>query len=96
LPVKHGRFLGIAEMLGLLDLSGGTILEHPATLEVRVLGRSKIKTLRTIAGHLGLMVRFSTYRLRRWWFRPAVTALLLTSPTPMYLQPEPFELELRR
>jgi polysaccharide deacetylase family protein (PEP-CTERM system associated) len=96
LPVKHGRFLGIAEMLGLLDLSGGTILEHPATLEVRVLGRSKIKTLRTIAGHLGLMVRFSTYRLRRWWFRPAVTALLLTDPTPMYLQPEPVELELRR
>ena len=35
----------------------GNIVECPAVLEVRLLGRSKMKTLRTIFGHLGLLVR---------------------------------------
>jgi polysaccharide deacetylase family protein (PEP-CTERM system associated) len=95
LHVKHGRFLGIAEMLGLLDLDGGTIVEHPATLEVRLLGRSKIQTLRTIVGHLGLLLRFAVTRLRHGWFRPGVTVLPLTDSTPIHLKAEPVELELR-
>jgi hypothetical protein len=64
LPVENGRFLGVAEMAGRLDLAGGTIVEHPATLEVRMLGRSKIKTIRTILGHLGLMTKLARARLR--------------------------------
>lgn len=64
LPVANGRFLGVAELAGRLDLAGGTIVEHPATLEVRMLGRSKIKTVRTVLGHLGLMARLARARLR--------------------------------
>jgi polysaccharide deacetylase family protein (PEP-CTERM system associated) len=64
LEVKEGGFLGVAEMLGRLDLAGGTIVECPAVLEVRLLGRSKMKTLRTIAGHLGLLARLAIDRAR--------------------------------
>lgn len=64
LDVKNGRFLGVAELAGRLDLAGGVIVEHPATLEVRMLGRSKIKTVRTVIGHLGLMAKLMAARLR--------------------------------
>ncbi|MBL8863990.1 MAG: glycosyltransferase, partial [Planctomycetia bacterium] len=63
LPVRYGNFLGVVELLGRLDLRGGTVVEHPATLNVRLLGRSKMKTLRTIVGHLRLMARFAWMRL---------------------------------
>jgi polysaccharide deacetylase family protein (PEP-CTERM system associated) len=63
LPATHGNFLGVVELLGRLDLRGGTIVEHPATLDVRMLGRSKMKTLRTIGGHLRLLARFALARL---------------------------------
>jgi polysaccharide deacetylase family protein (PEP-CTERM system associated) len=61
----RGGFLGIAELLGRILLADGTVVEYPATLEVRVLGRSKMKILRTIAGHLGLATVFGGARLRR-------------------------------
>jgi polysaccharide deacetylase family protein (PEP-CTERM system associated) len=61
--LRYSNFLGIAEQLGRLDLAGGTIVEHPATLEVRMLGRSKMKTVRTIFGHIGLMARLLVARL---------------------------------
>ena len=64
LPVQNGRYLGVAELVGRLDLAGGTIVEHPATLEVRMLGRSKMKTARTVVGHLGLMARLLAARMR--------------------------------
>jgi glycosyltransferase involved in cell wall biosynthesis len=63
LGVDEGGFLGVAELLGRLDLSGGTIVECPAVLEVRLLGRSKMKTIRTILGHLKLLARFSLMRI---------------------------------
>jgi glycosyltransferase involved in cell wall biosynthesis len=63
-------FLGIAEMIGKLDLRGGTVAEYPTTLEARMLGRSKMKTLRTIVGHLGLMGRLAWFRLTRRVSRP--------------------------
>jgi hypothetical protein len=53
-PERDG-FLGIAELVGKLALSGAKIVEYPATLEVRVLGHSKMKIVRTIVGHLGLL-----------------------------------------
>ncbi len=62
LSVSEGGFLGIAEMLGRLDLAGGRIVECPAVLEVRLLGRSKMKTLKTIFGHLRLLCRFAIHR----------------------------------
>jgi glycosyltransferase involved in cell wall biosynthesis len=64
LKLTEGGFLGVAEMLGLLALQGGTIVEQPAVLEVRLLGRSKMKTLRTIIGHLGLLLRLGMRRVR--------------------------------
>ena len=63
LDIREGGFLGVAEMLGRLDLDGGTIVECPAVLEVRLLGRSKMKTVRTIFGHLRLLTRLSASRL---------------------------------
>lgn len=62
-PVSDTRFLGIAELLGRLDLMGGRIVEFPATLQVRMLGRSKMKILTTILGHLGLLGRLARERL---------------------------------
>jgi polysaccharide deacetylase family protein (PEP-CTERM system associated) len=65
LDIKEKGFLGVAEMLGKLDISGGTIIEYPAILEVRLFGISKMKTLRTIFGHLKLLSHLSNERLFR-------------------------------
>jgi polysaccharide deacetylase family protein (PEP-CTERM system associated) len=62
--VQRGGFFGVTELLGRLDLAGARIVEFPATLEARMLGRSKMKVLRTIAGHLGLLTQFLRLRLR--------------------------------
>jgi polysaccharide deacetylase family protein (PEP-CTERM system associated) len=58
-------FLGVAEMLGRLDLAGGRIIEFPTVLEVRLFGLSKMKTARTVLGHLKLLSRLTKMR----WFR---------------------------
>jgi polysaccharide deacetylase family protein (PEP-CTERM system associated) len=63
LKVREGGFLGVAEILGRLDLSGAKIVEYPATLEVRLFGWSKMKILRTIAGHLRLLSRLLVMRV---------------------------------
>jgi polysaccharide deacetylase family protein (PEP-CTERM system associated) len=63
LELRQGGFLGVAEMLGKMDLQGCRIVEHPATLEVRLLGRSKMKIARTILGHLGLLARLLAMRI---------------------------------
>jgi len=62
LPIVEGGFLGITEMLGLLDSQGHKIVERPAVLEVRMLGRSKMKLWRTIVGHLRLLSRLAASR----------------------------------
>jgi glycosyltransferase involved in cell wall biosynthesis len=53
--LQNGGFLGVAEMLVLLDLEGHKLAECPATLEARLLGASKLKTLRTVRDHLKLL-----------------------------------------
>lgn len=63
LELKRTNFLGVAELLGRLDIQGSRIVEFPATLEVRMLGRSKMKTVRTIFGHLRLMMSLLCARL---------------------------------
>lgn len=65
LKVHATGFLGVAEMLGRLDLAGARIVECPAVLEVRLLGRSKMKTIRTIAGHLRLLVKLVALRMSK-------------------------------
>jgi len=65
LDVKEAGFLGVAELLGKLDLQGSKIVECPTTLEVRLLGESKMKTARTIAGHFYLLGVFLAARTRQ-------------------------------
>ncbi len=65
LVVQEQGFLGVTELLGLLDLNDSVIVEHPATLEVRLFGQSKMKVLRTIGGHLRLLTRLTRMRIRR-------------------------------
>jgi len=62
LVLRESGFLGVAEMLILLDRDGKRIVEHPAVLEVRLLGHSKMKLLRTIGGHLRLLGRMAVTR----------------------------------
>jgi hypothetical protein len=52
-------------MLGRVDIAGGKIVEFPAVLEVRLFGASKMKTAKTIAGHLKLLTRLAKMRLFR-------------------------------
>lgn len=65
MEIRESGFLGVAEMLGRLDLSGGKIVEFPAVLEVRLFGISKMKTAKTIFGHLQMLSRLANLR----WFR---------------------------
>jgi hypothetical protein len=49
-----------------LSLHGRKIVEHPATLEVRLFGFSKMKTVQTILAHLRLLAKVvADSRLRR-------------------------------
>lgn len=63
LDLKEKGFLGVAELLGKLDLRGGKIIEYPAVLEVRLFGFSKMKTVRTVFGHLKLLSNLGRERL---------------------------------
>lgn len=65
LDLTETGFLGVAEMLGKLDLRGGRIVEFPAVLEVRLFGISKMKTVNTIVGHIKLLSRLAKIRLFR-------------------------------
>jgi hypothetical protein len=80
--VRNTDFLGIAELLGRLDLAGGAIVEFPATLQVRMLGRSKMRVLETILGHLGLLVRLAGVRMtgRQARLRPTEAVSLVGKP----------------
>jgi hypothetical protein len=51
-------------MLGRLDLAGHRIVEFLATLEARLLGRSKMRVLRTVSRHLSLLAHIVGLRLR--------------------------------
>jgi hypothetical protein len=62
--IKHGGFLGVAEILIRLRLKGGRIVEYPNTLESRLFGESKMKILRTIVSHLGLIRELFALKLR--------------------------------
>ena len=63
IPINERGFLGVAEFIGRLDLSGSLIVEYPTTLEVRMLGRSKMKVIKTIMGQLGLLQKLIAVRL---------------------------------
>jgi polysaccharide deacetylase family protein (PEP-CTERM system associated) len=58
-------YLGLTELLGRLDQAGRRVVECPSTLEVRVLGFSKMKVLRNIVGHLQLLGELTRNRIFR-------------------------------
>jgi glycosyltransferase involved in cell wall biosynthesis len=80
LEVRSPGFLGVAEIIGQVDLRGGNIVEYPTTLEARILGHSKMKTLRTILGHLGLMARLAWLRIRQGQMAPGLATLVPNEP----------------
>jgi len=79
LHIREGGFLGVAELLGRLDLRGSIIRECPATLEVRLLGTSKMKVARTVIGHLKLLAELFYLRVTS---PPVVFALPEKALTP--------------
>lgn len=65
LPLVENGFLGTAELAAQLSLHGRKIVEHPATLEVRLFGFSKMKTVHTILAHLRLLSTVVARKLSR-------------------------------
>ena len=63
IPIIERGFLGVVEFIGKLDLSGSRIVEYPTRLEVRMLGRSKMRVLKTIGGQLALLRKLIVIRL---------------------------------
>jgi polysaccharide deacetylase family protein (PEP-CTERM system associated) len=55
LALTHDGFLGVAELLVRAKLAGARIAEYPTTLESRLFGTSKMKVVKTVFGHLGLI-----------------------------------------
>lgn len=64
MELRHEDFLGVAEMLLRAGMDGARVVEHPATLESRLFGQSKMKTLKVIRGHLGLLRELALTRPR--------------------------------
>ena len=64
IPLENGGFLGVAELLGKMALANKKIVEHPATLEVRIFGQSKMRVLQTILGHLKLLSELGWMRFK--------------------------------
>lgn len=62
LPLQEPGFLGTAELSAQLVLHQRVIAEHPTTLEVRLFGLSKMKTVRAILSHLRLLCRIAASR----------------------------------
>ena len=65
IEIQNTNFLGILETLALLDINGNKIVECPAILEVRIFGTSKMKTVRTIFGHLGLIFHILKLKFKK-------------------------------
>ncbi len=61
--LRERGFPGTAEMLACLDLQGSKIVEYPTTLEVRILGHSKMKIVKQVLLHAGIMIRILGRRL---------------------------------
>ncbi|MBK8173788.1 MAG: DUF3473 domain-containing protein [Rhodospirillales bacterium] len=63
ITLRNERYVGITEILSWLDMQGSKIVEYPAVLEVRLLGQSKMKILKTIGGHLQLIAALAGERI---------------------------------
>jgi polysaccharide deacetylase family protein (PEP-CTERM system associated) len=59
---EFGDFRGILELLVKLDMAGRGIVEYPTTLQSRLFGFSKMKTLNVIGKHLDMLRRMPQFR----------------------------------
>ncbi|MGQ0712309.1 MAG: XrtA system polysaccharide deacetylase [Gemmatimonadaceae bacterium] len=64
IELERGGFLGVSEFIAKLDLAGGRLTEYPTTLEGRLLGRSKMKVVRTIIGQVKLLASLAWQKSR--------------------------------
>lgn len=62
ISLQQTGFVGIAEMLWIVDRKGGRIIETPARLTSRRIGYSKMRTFPVIWGHFKLMMRIAAIR----------------------------------
>jgi glycosyltransferase involved in cell wall biosynthesis len=69
LDLKENGFLGIAELVGKLEMQGSKIVECPTTLASRVQGVSKMRTARVAMGHLVLLGQLLAARGQQKLFR---------------------------
>lgn len=69
LDLKENGFLGIAELVGKLEMQGSKIVECPTTLASRVQGVSKMRTARVAVGHLVLLGQMLAARGHQKLFR---------------------------
>lgn len=69
MSLRYDGFVGITEILSQLDMKGRGVVECPAVMEVRLLGHSKMRNLKTIRGHLALLAHLVAERVSRQ-FRP--------------------------
>lgn len=63
LPQQYPGFLGTAELLVRVLRRSGRVVEHPCVLGVRRFGQSKLRVLRTIRDHLGLLWQVARGRI---------------------------------
>lgn len=63
LPLEHPGFLGTAELLVRVLRRGGVVREHPCELQARLFGQSKMRVLRTIRQHVGLLWQVARRRI---------------------------------
>ena len=59
---EFGDFRGIVELLARMDMAGEGVKEFPTTLQSRIFGFSKMKTIKTIRDHVRLLARMGRYR----------------------------------
>jgi glycosyltransferase involved in cell wall biosynthesis len=67
LTLRHRGFTGVAEKLVQLDRIGWRIVEVPAVLNARKFGQSKLRLMRVIRGHLGLLGSIAFARATNQW-----------------------------
>lgn len=62
LQFRHDGFPATAEILARLLLAGARVVEVPSVLSTRTEGRSKMRVLRALRGHAGVLVRLACTR----------------------------------
>jgi dolichol-phosphate mannosyltransferase len=68
-PVHDSGFIAVTHLLVFPILAGHRVREHPAVLRGRRFGTSKLRVVRVIRQHLGLLARIVLLRLR---LRPGI------------------------